>query len=181
MLNKKIVLCATALLFSANVVTASLLDETKFNVGGELSLINKARYHNENRLSKNKPGVNLFGGARFHENLGAEVGFSFISRGKGDKTRQPSNRVREAYVEVLGFMPLSDKMELIASSGVGYMKSKPHSSNTALSKFGARVGLGAAYKIDENLQARAMVRYHKGDKNFLKHNTSASVGVVYTF
>lgn len=181
MLNKKIVLSTVTFLLSANIVTASLLDEAKFNVGGELSLINKSRYHNTNKLSKNKPGLSLFGGAKLHKNLGAEVGFGFISRGKGAGDIKSSNRVRKMYVEALGFMPLSDKTDLIASTGIGYMKSKPHSSNTSLSKFGARVGIGAAYKIDETLQVRAMVRYHKGDKNFLKHNTSASIGVVYTF
>ena len=190
-----------------SVANAGSFDETRFNLGGELSLLNKTTYSNANTadlnnfrssngdsklvIRKNKPGVNVFLGARFNENLGAEVGFGFITKAKGtaQSNRQATNKVSNLYADALGFMPVSSKVDLIGAVGLGRMKSKADVAgatfaNKALlnkAKVGVRVGAGAQYNVNENWGTRAMVRYQKGNKNFLKSNTSVSVGAVYTF
>lgn len=192
---------------TASVANAGSFDETRFNLGGELSLLNKTTYSNANTadlnnfrssnggsklvIRKNKPGVNVFLGARFNENLGAEVGFGFITKTKGtaQSNRQATNKISNLYADALGFMPVSSKVDLIGSVGLGRMKSKADVAgatftNKALlnkAKVGVRVGAGAQYNVNENWGTRAMVRYQKGNKNFLKSNTSVSVGAVYTF
>jgi len=192
---------------TASVANAGSFDETRFNLGGELSLLNKTTYSNANTadlnnfrssnggsklvIRKNKPGVNVFLGARFNENLGAEVGFGFITKTKGTAqgNRQATNKISNLYADALGFMPVSSKVDLIGSVGLGRMKSKADVAgatftNKALlnkAKVGVRVGAGAQYNVNENWGTRAMVRYQKGNKNFLKSNTSVSVGAVYTF
>lgn len=208
MLNKKIMAAAAALcVVTASVANAGSFDETRFNLGGELSLLNKTTYSNANTadlnnfrssnggsklvIRKNKPGVNVFLGARFNENLGAEVGFGFITKTKGtaQSNRQATNKISNLYADALGFMPVSSKVDLIGSVGLGRMKSKADVAgatftNKALlnkAKVGVRVGAGAQYNVNENWGTRAMVRYQKGNKNFLKSNTSVSVGAVYTF
>ena len=208
MLNKKIMAAAAALcVVTASVANAGSFDETRFNLGGELSLLNKTTYSNANTadlnnfrssngdsklvIRKNKPGVNVFLGARFNENLGAEVGFGFITKAKGtaQSNRQATNKVSNLYADALGFMPVSSKVDLIGAVGLGRMKSKADVAgatfaNKALlnkAKVGVRVGAGAQYNVNENWGTRAMVRYQKGNKNFLKSNTSVSVGAVYTF
>lgn len=208
MLNKKIgAVTAALLVVASSVATAAAFDDTRFSLGGELSLLNKTSYstanstdlnafkssNSDNKLviRKNKPGVNVFVGARFNENLGAEFGFGFISKVKGGAqlNRQASNKVSNLYADVLGFMPVSAKVDLIGVVGLGRMKSKPGVANFAFAnkaaltkaKVGVRVGAGAQYNIDKNWGTRAMVRYQKGNKTFLKSNTSVAVGAVYTF
>jgi opacity protein-like surface antigen len=208
MLNKKIA-AATAVVFVAlsGVATAGAFDDTRFNLGGELSVLNKTSYSTANTpdlnafkssnsdsklvIRKNKPGVNVFVGARFTENLGMELGFGFIQKVKAGAqlNRNASNKVSNLYADVLGYMPVSAKVDLIGAVGVGRLKSKPDVSNypfankTALTKtkVGVRFGAGAQYNVTENWAARAMVRYQKGNKNFLKGNTSLSVGALYSF
>ena len=207
MFNKKIVAATAALILASSVATAGAFDETKFNLGGELSLLNKTSYSNANTadlnafksssadgklaIRKNKPGVNVFVGARFTEHLGAELGFGFISKVKSgvQLNRQASNKISNLYADVLGFMPVASKVDLIGSLGIGRLKSKPDVSSFTFTnkaaltktKVGLRAGLGAQYNITENWGTRAMVRYQKGNKNFLKSNTSVSVGALYTF
>jgi opacity protein-like surface antigen len=208
MLNKKLVAASAALLIAtAGAANAGTFDATRFNLGGEISLLNKTSYSNANTadlnkfkaaptdsklvIRKNKPGVNVFVGARFNENLGAEIGFGFIGKVKGTAigNRQATNKVSNIYADILGYVPVASKVDLIGSIGLGRLKSKPDVTGATFinkdvltkTKVGVRVGAGAQYNIDNNWAARAMVRYQKGNKNFLKSNTSVSVGAVYTF
>lgn len=206
--NKLIISTAVAGLLSvAGVASADFFDDTRFNVGGELSVLNKTDYKNANsgditnfktsntadkvEIEKNKLGANIFVGSRFNENFGAELGYGFITKADADvqNSRKAENKINNIYVDALGFMPVTDEVELIGSIGAGRMKAKADVPGAAFTdkskltdaKIGVRVGAGAAYKFDDNWAVRGMVRYQKGNSDFLKSNTSLSLGAVYSF
>ncbi len=208
MLNKKIAAVATAMLVAtAGVANAGAFDETRFNVGGEVSLLNYTKYNNGNTsdlnkfktsntasklaIRKNKPGINVFLGARFNQNVGAEIGFGLIANAKANvqNNQTASNKISNIYADLLGYLPVANKVDLIGSVGIGGLKSRADVTNTSFNnlsslnkvKVGYRLGLGAQYNFDDNWAARAMVRYQSGNKNFLKSNTSVSVGALYSF
>lgn len=206
MLNKKIAaVTAAVLVATAGSANASFFNETKFNVGGELAVLNKPSYRtsvNGRDLSaypfkkKTKLGANVFVGARFNEYFGAELGLGFVQKrtvinnavnGNGVIATNKTNNV---YVDALGFMPVASKVSLVGAVGVGFLKDSARVSfngvdqgkGSSKRKMGFRVGAGAQYDFNENVAARAMVRYQKGNKrNWTKSNTSVTLGALYTF
>ena len=209
MLNKKIVAATTAALLvaTAGVANAHSFGETKFNLGAEISVLNKTNYNSGNTndlnnfktnatdtklaIKKSKPGANIFVGARFNKNVGLELGYGMIQKvkGTGIAGNQATNKVSNLYADVLGYMPVATKVNLIGSVGIGALKSKANVVNASFQDLGSlnkrkvsyRVGAGAQYDFCENWATRAMVRYQKGNKAFLKSNVSVAVGAVYTF
>ncbi len=205
MFNKKIAIAA--LVAVAGVANAEAFDDTKFNFGAEISVFNRTAYNNSNTsdlnnfkssssatklaIRKNKPGINVFLGARFNEYVGAELGFGFIQQVKANVVNnlQATNKISNIYADVLGFANVAPKVDLIGAVGLGRLKSKANVAGAVFNNIGAlnkgrvglRFGVGAQYNFDENWGARAMVRYQKGNKNFLKSNTSVSVGGMYIF
>lgn len=198
MLNKHIILTTTALLgllTATGLVNAQTNKGMGFNLGAELSVINKPSINKDieaEGFKKNKIGMNFFLGSRFDENFGVELGYGFITKTKefGDDGVIATHKVRNMYIDALGYVPVASSVDLIGTVGVGRFKSKlesPEPEDAAFinsankAKVGLRVGLGAQYNFCSNLSGRAMLRYQKGNKNFFKSNTSVSVGGVYTF
>jgi opacity protein-like surface antigen len=208
MLNKKLLALGAALSVAlVGVANAGAFDDTRFNVGGEISVFNRTAYNNTNTsdlnnfktsnsasklaIRKNKPGVNVFLGARFNEYVGAEVGFGFIQQVKANvqNNRTATNKISNIYADLLGYANVAPKVDLIGSVGIGMLKSKSSVpgatfvNQNALNKgkVGVRLGVGAQYNFDTNWAARAMFRYQKGNTSFLKSNTSVSVGALYIF
>jgi len=193
MLNKKIAAVTAALLVAtAGTANAGAFDSTKFNLGAEVSLLNKPSYNSSltNLKKKTKLGANVFVGARFNENVGAELGFGFVQKTTLISSPKLTNKVNNFYADVLGYVPVASKVSLIGSLGVGFNKSKLSavpagyvvSSTAQKRKLAARIGAGAQYDFCENWAARAMVRYQKNSKKALQRsNTSLAVGAVYTF
>ena len=100
-------------------------------------------------------------------------------------------KVNNMYLDLMGFYTVSSEVDLLASVGVGRMKVKfsdgatsngEKDGKTSKSKTGLRGRIGAQYKFDENFAARFMVGHQKGVKAMgIKSNTSAGLGVTYTF
>lgn len=102
------------------------------------------------------------------------------------------------YADLLGYLPVGCDVDLIGSVGIGFLSSKVDLNQTARasvpgravslastvtgthSKAGVRVGAGVQYKFDENVGARLMVRYQKGN-DFVKNNVQAGLGLFYQF
>lgn len=196
----------TMLALAASVQAQEAFDETNFYFGGELSFYNKTTYNGANQpnlnlfktansdtklaISKNEPGINIFGGLRLIQSLALEVGFGFISKASASVQNglTASNKISNIYLDALGFLRVAQCVDLLGSVGIGGLKSLPSVTNTAIPnkaqltnmKLGYRVGGGAQYYYNENWSTRAFIRYQSGNKDFLRGLTSISVGVVYT-
>jgi outer membrane autotransporter protein len=184
--------------------------DPRFYVGGELQLnhlrANKDFFSLDNgtvsgkTAKKNRVGTDLIAGTRITENFGLEAGYAFLGTAKfkeNDSTSMSKVKVRNAHIDAMGYVPVGCDVNLIGSLGVGRMTTKvsykEDGQNVVLSsagrqelkqfskaKTGMRVGLGAEYKIDENLSARLMARHQKGNK-VIKNVNSVGLGLFYTF
>ena len=157
-------------------------------------------------LKQDKLGLGVFIGSRIHENVGIEAGYARMGTAKykgrydfGGGVGLPLSsaielKSKNIYFDVLGFMPISQSADLIGSIGVGQLKTKVAGGSLIDScdimfsevkgqsskKTGLRLGLGAQYKLNENVGARFMIRHQKGN-DFLKSVNSAGLGLFYQF
>ncbi len=128
-------------------------------------------------------------GVKFHENYGAEFGYAFHNKLKFDGVKSGSLRIRNSFVDVMGYMPVASQVELLGGLGVGRASLKEKSSLVAMgggssySKFGLRAKIGAQYAFDSNWNVRGLVGYQRvGDKSgkqSIKSIQSANVDVTY--
>lgn len=195
------------LLSVASIVHAGQYDDTTFNVGGEISVINSTSYNNGSSsdlnqfktsstagklaIQKNEPGVNVFVGARFNQYLGAEVGFGLIQKASANVQNSgvASNKINNYYIDLLGFLNIAWQVDLVGDIGVGWLQSKANVTNATFvnlnnltqTKLGIRAGGGVQYYFAPSWATRAMLRYQDGNPNFLKSNVSFSLGILYTF
>jgi opacity protein-like surface antigen len=215
-MNKKIAAAACGLLMSSGIALAQ--DDMSFYVGGELGY-NKHGYASELKddlasywtptvgTAKTKvPTGGLLLGGKFHENFGAEVGYTFFKKAKVDWTNGFNTdyiKANNMYLDLLGYMPIDTCFDLIGAVGVGRFKLKYNDNNavgldSSKAKAGFRLGFGAQYKIDEHFAVRGMVRYQRANITFntnpivnnvaqgsrdtkaYKSSTSISLGLTYT-
>ena len=195
-------LITVALSGSVLATSAAFADfEPRFYVGADAVYnrfkIDKSINDLTKKLKKNKFGANFALGGKFHEYFGAEIGYSFVQKVKAEANAigiaagLPAKfnvKVNNMYLDLMGFYPVSCEVDLLASVGVGRMKvkfsngAKNLDNKSSKSKTGLRGRIGAQYKFDENFAARFMVGHQKGVKAMgLKSNTSAGLGVTYTF
>lgn len=195
------------LLLTGASYAASPFDEVRYYLGAELSLFNKTAYSSANNaglnafraspsdsklaIQKNMPGVNLLAGVRFNVNLGMEIGYGWIQKVTSNVAagNQATNKVKNAYIDLLGYLPVASQVDLLGEVGVGQLMSSATVTGVAVdnlddmikSKYGFRVGAGAEFNIDDNWSARGLLRYQKGNKSFLTSLTSFSIGMTYLF
>lgn len=162
-------------------------------------------------LSKNGSGVGLFAGVRFLENLGLEAGISKFAKQTTNLTNANTvfnfllgNNFKDkvvakhsnAYMDVMGYLPVSGEVDLIGSLGLGRLSSKQtvtsmitNAAGTILdqgavttksSKTGVRLGVGAQVKFCDNIGARLLVNHQKGNK-IVKSVNSVRAGLFYQF
>lgn len=215
MKNNITAIALSAVMLASGVAYADDFDP-KFYVGGELQANRMKgakrvkteqfgelfRQDKKPLFGKSGSGAGVMVGTRFCENIGLELGATGFSKTKlkfnerAFKDSQIKTKTHNIYGDVMGYLPVSEQIDLIGSVGVGRLTSKikgnideQNRRGTLLahekvsmksSKAGARVGLGVGYNIDKNLSARLMVRNQKGNK-FVKSVTSASVGLIYSF
>lgn len=147
---------------------------------------------------KTSPGAGLFLGTRVTENFGAELGYSVLKQShnvdyNNVKGLNLDVKMRNPYVDAIGYLPVSNDIDLLGSVGVGRLSTKVtaklngvaqtltnEQKKLAKSKAGVRFGLGAQYNLTENLGARFMVRHQKGNKT-IKNVNSAGLGLFYQF
>lgn len=202
-----VVVCLLVLLASPSWAAPDPYADTYFNIGGEISIMNRTSYNSGNTsdlnafktsnnagklaISRNEPGFNIFLGARFNQYLGGEIGFGFIQKAQANvqNNNQASNKISNTYADFLAFINIANKVDMFGLVGVGGLKSKPNVTNYTLQnpgiltkvKVGLRLGGGLQYNFDESWASRAVLRWQDGNKDFLKALISISVGVLYTF
>lgn len=202
---KLVVLALSGVVLASGIARAEDCDPT-FYLGGELqgNQYNKgakkittpkgvtitATKKNESLFGKNGTGVSAIAGTRLHENFGAEVGITGLTGKKVHITNAAKSslktRSHNLHADVLGYVPVSKEVDLIGSVGVGHLTTKVSGNvsqekvSMKSSKAGLRVGLGAQYKLCDNINARFMVRHQKGNK-FVKSVNSAGLGLFYQF
>ncbi len=209
MLSRKMVATVVATLLGvAGVANADgAFDETHFYVGGELSILNKTSYNNSNSadinqfrtsdsssslaIQKNELGINAFVGGRFTQYIGMELGFGFIQDPSAvvQSGGTATNKISNIYLDVLGFMPVAAYVDLVGDLGIGGLKSKANVSGVTFNNLSElnkvqvsyRIGGGIQYNFAPSWTSRAMLRYQRGNKNFLRSNTSISICILYTF
>jgi hypothetical protein len=179
--------------------------DPKFYVGGEAqqNKLKGGKYFQDVTTGKSllrkktSPGASLFLGTRVTENFGAEAGYSFLKKSHNvdvtNKNNSTTVKMNNTYVDAMGYVPVSNDVELIASVGVGRLSTKVTEKRNSVvaplskekkelmkSKAGVRFGLGAQCKLTENVGARFMVRHQKGNKT-IKSVNSAGLGLFYQF
>ncbi len=206
MLNKKISVAGLLLgLMGSSVAHALTYDDTTFNAGLEISFINRTSYNSSGvdqsffkaqptdtklAIQKNEPGVNAYVGARFSENWGGQVGFSFIQEASANVPYgQATNKISNIYLDGLGLVNIAQNLDMLGLVGFGMLKSAPNVTNASFGdmsaltkrKIGIRLGGGLQYYFADQWATRITLIYQKGNADFLKTLWSAAIGLVYTF
>lgn len=130
-------------------------------------------------------------GARVHRNLGVEVGYMATQNGEEDNVRgtaiDSKTSMRGFTVDVMGYLPVGERMELIGTAGLVHLRSEVELSAPGFGVATAdntdtngRVGVGAQYWLSDNLNLRGLVRYQQTDYNDTDAIT-ANIGVNYQF
>lgn len=126
-------------------------------------------------------------GIKFHENFGLEAGYSFNKKvtftSKADANIKANVKVRNMYLDLVGFMPVADQFDLLGGLGVGRLSGKSDVGLTS-KKTSWRAKIGAQYNVVTNLALRAVFSYQNADKNKLagmKNVKNIGLYGVYTF
>jgi opacity protein-like surface antigen len=130
-------------------------------------------------------------GIKYQENYGAEVGYTTQNKLSFDGNSGGHLRIRNCFLDLMGYMPLESKMpiDLVGGLGIGHMKIKEKSTINAVgnggsyTKFGFRVKFGAEYLMDKNWSLRGLLAYqrvgHNDGKHAIKNMQTASLDVIY--
>lgn len=113
-------------------------------------------------------------GMKFNENFGLEAGYSLNKKVTikyngilGDSTEEIC-KVRNAYLDFMGYMPVTEQVDLIGGIGIGrFMAKKGKDINLPdgvkfKNQFGVRVKAGAQYNFNNNIGIRGLVSYQSG-------------------
>lgn len=204
--NKFTLILVAVLIILAGRVTAGDYDQIQFYGGGEISFLNRTQYNNgqtttlnafktsngDSKLAiqKNEPGVNVFLGSRFSEYFGGEVGFGLIQKASANvqNGQVASNKISNLYADFLGYLNIAEDIDLMGSVGVGSLKSHASAGPTVQNlnsitgtRVSYRFGGGVQYYFYEDWASRFVIRYQRGNPNFLKGLVSFSIGILYTF
>ncbi|MGD0466221.1 MAG: outer membrane beta-barrel protein [Gammaproteobacteria bacterium] len=129
-------------------------------------------------------------GVKFKDYFGLEFGYAFHNKLKVSGTNSGSLKIRNAFVDIMGYMPLdSSPVDLLGGIGIGRMamSGKGSAVQSAVggdyNKFGVRAKFGAQYNVDNNWGVRGLIGYqqigHKDSHHALKNSQFANVDVVY--
>lgn len=143
---------------------------------------------------KSYPGATGYVGTKFHENFGIELGYDWSTEKKNDWSVSPGStffgkviapnqavsgnttvRRTGGHVDVVGFLPVVDCLELTGSVGFGWVQTKIVSNfnvlpsttttSTALASISGkgrgvfRVGLGLAYMVTDMVGIRGKISW----------------------
>lgn len=119
-------------------------------------------------------------GYKLTSNFGAELNVTRYNKEKYDL----HTRSYSVFLDMLGYLPLSQKFDLIGSFGVGsiydkaYVYSYPLVNTYHKAQFSPRIGVGAQFKLIENLGIRLMLR-HELESGLLNNKNSVGLGVFF--
>lgn len=132
-------------------------------------------------------GGNIHAGARVHKYLGAEFGYFQTQEGSKDLAAgiESNVKIKGATLDVLGYLPVAERAELIGTVGVSYAKADMDVTGLGSdneSEWKPRLGAGAQYWLTDNLNARGLLRYQWADfKDSVDNAVIASIGVNWQF
>ncbi|WP_229496674.1 OmpA family protein [Massilia polaris] len=130
--------------------------------------------------NEREAGYKLFIGKQLNQYFAVEAGyfdlgtFGFDARTSGNGMLGGEAGFRGVNVDLVGQLPLNQRLSLLARAGANYAKTSTHFSGNRLAavtnpsaserKLNAKVGLGAEYKFSEALAGRAEIeRYRLND------------------
>ncbi len=136
------------------------------------------------------PGASIAGGYRWN-NFGLELGYSKL----GDECwgQNVVLQSQNAYLDLLGFYPISDCFEVKGLIGVGIFNTKTkNSSQSSFSQSiwrnkssetaaGFRAGLGVQYWINDAITAELMYKFQTNRNVFIGFMSIYSLGFRYYF
>lgn len=106
-------------------------------------------------------------GIKFPENYGVEFGYQYQSKLKFKGVTPGNLRLRNAYVDSMGYMPISNRVDLIGGLGIGCASIKENSALQAMGnggkyrKLGFRAKIGAQYYLSSNCSYRGILGYQR--------------------
>lgn len=136
-------------------------------------------------LANNFSGVNFHAGARIHKNLGIETGYQ-VTQQKEKETALTDSKtdIKGFNVDLLGYLPVQPKIDLIGTIGVSYLTAtiKGPGGSDDDDEAKGRIGAGAQYWVNDNLNIRGIVRYQGADFDDAADGAVvANVGANYQF
>ena len=184
----------------------AVADEVKFYAGAGIDYSKYSIYNDMKEISivnKDK-GLGILLpviGAKFNENFGVEAGFNLnkkINLGSkvvnGITYSTMDLKVRNFYMDFMGFIPVADQVELIGGLGIGrFITKDTKSSSKGNHPNCLRVKLGAQYNVNSNFGVRALATYqHINNKinivgavnkqvKFIRNMKSIGLDAIYTF
>ena len=176
-------------------------NDLKFYAGAGLDYakysIDKSTFNSNAKLKDKGMGLLIpILGVKFHENFAMEAGYSFNKKISIKQTGQTdtSFKVRNAYLDLVGIIPVANQFDLIGGLGVGRLMAKKgagtDSNMEVKNKFGWRAKFGAQYNCTDNVAFRALVAYQragsklknqKRESKFIKNMKSIGLSAIYTF
>ena len=178
LLSLALVLLSTA----ANAAPASTIDGFFFKpyVGADYQYThllddNAGGASQANGFEQNLNGGNIHVGARVHKNLGVEVGYIENMEGKDSGTKLQEHA---PYGDVMGYYPLSPRLELIGTVGISkYHVLANNSNSTKNDEFSVRgrYGVGAQYWLCDHVNLRSIARYEGEDFSGAGSNNSTQI------
>ena len=182
-----------------------------YNNYGRGDVVKDFKTHKTNGMGLAVPVL----GMKFHENFGVEFGYSFNKKFKFQEDKKANNntfglntnfdvKVKNAYIDLIGFMPLSEQFDLIGGIGLGHLRAKATSGSSTASVPGTtgnvqivtksksswRVKLGAQYNITSNFAVRALLSYQNvgnklkvadQERKFIKNMKSLGLSAIWIF
>jgi len=174
MKNKIIAAVLSAVVLAGSAMAMEF--DPKFYVGAEATGSKLENIHGTHG------GAGLFAGSRLTENVGVELGYAYLGKSQ-DTTGIINLDHTNLTADLMGYLPISENVDLIGSVGVGRLKTDVKVANSSLadsSKVAPRVGAGAQYKFDNNVGVRAKVNFQKGN-DIVKNATTVGIGAFYQF
>ena len=199
--------------FAAICSTPAMAQEAPgFYVGGSLGAT-RAHFNNDayNNLARNKgfainsssvdntsTGGKLFGGYQLNPNFAVEGGYFDLGRFNysgvtSGGTYNGNTRSHGLNLDLVGTLPLSDRLSVLGRVGAAYARTRDSSSSTGFAPpvtanrsrndTHVKYGVGLQYAITDALSLRGeLERYHRINDPIRRSNVDmASIGLVYRF
>jgi len=133
-------------------------------------------------------------GIKLHKNVGLEAFYQKSSKEDGKLaslniggTTVGTDKLETSFdaygLDLQGYLPLNENIELIGSAGLGQYKFKMKGFGYTAKddETGYRLGLGTQYNINEHFALRGMIRYNIIDSDAVDDIKEFSLGIRYNF
>lgn len=187
---------------NANASVSSIIDNAKVYIGAGVGYNQYGLHGNFKKIIENdtnkgsiktsSPDVLLpLIGVKLKDNFGLEFGYAFHKKLNVSGNRGGSLRIRNAFLDLMGYMPVSaySNFDLIGGLGIGRMAmagkgaAASQAINADYNKFGFRAKFGTQYNFDDNWGVRGLVGYQqigRKDNNYaLKNSQFVNIDVLY--